>query len=276
MPFYMAVDFKPGIEERLKAVIEDALFELGILNALIVPEKYKNEIDGLLEDEKEVVLFPRPAYFSHTLNEYLEVANFENAEGLINEVAAVIDSIHINPVDDGIYVCEDGWFGNGILKGKTTTHEQARYIGIENRRRYKQMLISQLEEEIQSLTKELEEKKAETNFLKSQLEVLELEKKNFPTSADIDTAFDMIDGVEKNISKLQIEIEALEERIKELTNKQNLLKYEISLIATKLSLPTSKEVLQRQNKTQMRCRAYFCVLRLRRYTSRKSKKHKRV
>ncbi|AZT89341.1 TIGR02680 family protein [Caldicellulosiruptor changbaiensis] len=242
VPFYMAVDFKPGIDERLKAVIEDALFELGVLNALIVPEKYKNEIDELLEDEKEVVLFPKPAYFSHTLNEYLEVANFENAEGLINEVAAVIDSIHINPVDDGIYVCEDGRFGNGILKGKTTTHEQPKYIGIENRRRYKQMLILQLEEEIQNLTKELEEKKAEANFLKSQLEVLELEKKNFPTSADLDTAFDMIDGVEKNISKLQIEIEALEERIKELTNKQNLLKYEISLIATKLSLPSSKEV----------------------------------
>jgi len=41
IPFYMAVDFKDGVDERKKAIIEDALSSLGILNALIVPEKYK-------------------------------------------------------------------------------------------------------------------------------------------------------------------------------------------------------------------------------------------
>jgi len=113
-----------------------------------------------MDDEKEMILISKPAYFSHLLNQFLEVANFDGPIELKQEVAAVIDSIFATEKDDGIYICEDGRFGSGILKGRTTTCENARFIGIENRRRYRQMLISQLEDEIQKISLELEGKKA--------------------------------------------------------------------------------------------------------------------
>lgn len=260
IPFYMAVDFKKDVKDELKAIIEDALLELGILNALIVPEKYRSELDNLEEDEKELILFPKPVYFSQTMNYYLEVANFENAEGLKEDVAAVIDSIQINPTQDGVYVCEDGRFGNGILNGRTTTKSNARFIGVENRRRYKQMLISQLESEIALLNEEITAKKISMEGLKSQLNMLETEKKAFPDFSDLDTAFEMIEDVERKISSLNIDIERTEERIKELNKKQNALKYEISLISTKLGLQQGKEVFSKSKQSANTLKSFIYSL----------------
>jgi len=241
IPFYMAVDFKDGVDERKKAIIEDALSSLGILNALIVPEKYKDVLSDLMDDEKEMILISKPAYFSHLLNQFLEVANFDGPIELKQEVAAVIDSIFATEKDDGIYICEDGRFGSGILKGRTTTCENARFIGIENRRRYRQMLISQLEDEIQKISLELEGKKQEKNVQKTLLEKLKEERNSFPSMVDLDTAFEMIEERENHKSKLQKEIEFLEKKIRELLGRENSLKHEISVIATKLSVTATRD-----------------------------------
>lgn len=211
------------------------------MNALIVPEKYRDVLSELMDDEKEMILIPKPAYFSHTLNEFLEVANFDGPAELKQEVAAVIDSIFATQKDDGIYICEDGRFGNSILKGRTTTCENARFIGIENRRRYRQMLISQLEDEIAKLSVELDNKKQERNAQKVLLEKLQNERDSFPSLIDLDTAFEMIEEREDRKSDIQKEIEFLEKKIRELLTKENNLKHEISVIATKLSVTAAKD-----------------------------------
>ncbi len=241
IPFYMAVDFKDGVDEKKKAIIEDALSCLGILNALIVPEKYKDVLSDLLDDEKEMILISKPAYFSHTINQFLEVANFDGPIELKQEVAAVIDSIFATEKDEGVYICEDGRFGSGILKGRTTTSENARFIGIENRRRYRQMLISQLEDEVQKLSVELDNKKQERNAQKNLVEKLKNERDSFPSLVDLDTAFEMIEERENQKLKLQKEIEFLEKKTRELLSKENSLKHEISVIATKLSVTAAKD-----------------------------------
>lgn len=241
IPFYMAVDFKDGVDEKKKAIIEDALNCLGILNALIVPEKHKDILSDLMDDEKEMILISKPAYFSHLLNQFLEVADFDGPIELKQEVAAVIDSIFATEKDDGIYISEDGRFGSSILKGRTTTCENARFIGIENRRRYRQMLISQLEDEVQKLSVELDNKKQERNAQKNLVEKLKNERNSFPSLVDLDTAFEMIEEKEDRKAKLQKEIEFLEKKIRELLTKENNLKHDISVIATKLSVVAAKD-----------------------------------
>jgi len=58
---------------------------------------------------------------------------------------------------------------------------------------------------------------------------------------DLDTAFEMIEERENHKSKLQKEIEFLEKKIRELLGRENSLKHEISVIATKLSVTATRD-----------------------------------
>lgn len=189
----MVVDFKDGVDEKKKVIIEDVLSCFGILNVLIVLEKYKDVFLDFMDDEKEMILSLKFVYFLYILNQFLEVVNFDGFIDLKQEVAVVIDSIFVIEKDEGVYICEDGRFGSGILKGRIIMCENVRFIGIENRRRYRQMLIFQFEDEVQKFLVELDNKKQERNVQKNLVEKFKNERDSFFLLVDFDIVFEMIE-----------------------------------------------------------------------------------
>lgn len=189
----MVVDFKDGVDEKKKVIIEDVLSCFGILNVLIVLEKYKDVFLDFMDDEKEMILSLKFVYFLYILNQFLEVVNFDGFIDLKQEVVVVIDSIFVIEKDEGVYICEDGRFGSGILKGRIIMCENVRFIGIENRRRYRQMLIFQFEDEVQKFLVELDNKKQERNVQKNLVEKFKNERDSFFLLVDFDIVFEMIE-----------------------------------------------------------------------------------
>ncbi|MCX7904658.1 MAG: TIGR02680 family protein, partial [Caloramator sp.] len=84
IPFYKAVDFVDGLSENVKSLIESALYDMGILDALIVPKQYKEKIYKMDKDMADKYIFPSPAYLMHDLTQFLKVDKID-VEGIKEE-----------------------------------------------------------------------------------------------------------------------------------------------------------------------------------------------
>ena len=67
----MAVDFQGDLREEEKGRLEEALMDMGILDALIIPHRYKKQVLKMDKDMSDRYLFASPKYLMHELSQNL-------------------------------------------------------------------------------------------------------------------------------------------------------------------------------------------------------------
>lgn len=117
IPLYRAIDFKDGISDEIKAKIESALLDMGILDALIIPKKYKNDVLSNDEMGYDKYLFSEASFLSYNLTQYLKVDSSDLNGVSYEDVDNVLQSILLDK-NSITYIDEKGNYGIGILKGK--------------------------------------------------------------------------------------------------------------------------------------------------------------
>lgn len=242
IPFYMAVDFAHGADDYMKAIIEQGLMDMGILDSLIVPKKYYEVTKYLTEDVKDSVIVPKPQLMSQTLDAYLQPARYDTEGISPQDVADAIASIMLNPDEMAPYLCEDGNYGMGILRGRTSANYIPRYIGIESRRRYKEQLIKEAEEKIEKLKAVKESLLHDKQVIAEKMKALKSEYDNFPYFEDLDAAYELLEEYEDKEKDIIREINNLDQDINEI--KKNMLKIreDISGLTAGIELNLRSEV----------------------------------
>lgn len=170
VPLYRALDFVEGINEKNQAAIEEALADMGILDALILPPDQRKKLQAMPELSGDHYLFPEPQFMVHSINQYLKVD--DALVGIAREeVASVLNSILIDHTHH-THMDEKGNYRLGILWGRATGNETARFIGSSARKKYREEKLSSLEAELSAITARLAAKSQILDQIKESLALL--------------------------------------------------------------------------------------------------------
>lgn len=206
VPFYEAVEFKDFVTEDEKERLESSLWEMGVLDALIVE---KTQIHSVSESDS--VLLPQAIKENvGTLDEYLEVCLSEEFKTLHSDVEAILKSISIDEIKEGSYSTPFGSYQHGSVKGYAPYRESATFIGKQARKQYRERLIATLKEELLSMNTEQEELQNDLKKNADSDKQLSDEKDNFPSTRELKTQNEDIVDFEKtieNINQQKVRIE---------------------------------------------------------------------
>lgn len=221
IPFYNAVDFKRDVSEDIKNTIELALLDMGILDALIVSNNSLQKIKGLGKEFEDKYLDPRVPKIGSSLLDILEITKPENSSITVEEISNILSNISLDENTEGTYVDDEGNYKIGLISGKVNKNEEAKYIGREAKRRYKEKMIQELQTQIEVEKGIIEEQQSKIQKIEEDIGVLKEEYNNFPSKDEMETCYHTL---VKLIDILQSIQEQEKSKEREAEEKQKLLK----------------------------------------------------
>ena len=221
IPFYNAVDFKKDISEDTKNTIELALSDMGILDALIVSNKSLQQIKNLGKEFEDKYLVPKSPKIGSSLLDILEITKPENNSITIEEISNILSNISLDENAEGTYVDDEGNYKIGLIKGKVNKTEEAKYIGREAKRRYKEKMIQELQAQIEVQKSIIEEQQIKIQKILDKIETLKEEYKNFPNKEEIENCYHTLRKLIDTLESLKDQEKSKEQETEE---KQRLLK----------------------------------------------------
>ncbi len=192
LQFYKTIEFDHALSEERMNRLEEALLEMGALDALIVPEEYREQVYALDAGVCDRYIFSDVRHVGQNLQEVLEVDNGENDILFYHTISNILSAIGYGEESEergsGSWIDEDGNYRIGVLEGTITKEYQARFIGVRAREKFRMEKIEELKEAcarlentVNGLKKRLEENKGRTEQARAEWE-------HFPKEDDLKTA----------------------------------------------------------------------------------------
>lgn len=210
LPLYKALDFGKQMEEPIKDLIEEALEAMGLLDALIISPEHRSLIATADPGMADKYVFAAPEYLSHNLSQLLifddQTEHFSRT--LVDEI---LMSVLLNPTDQKFYIHEEGTYGLGLLKGKVSGTQKARFIGHQARKRYKAALLEEIQQTINGHKHQLDAVTNQIAQLDARKRQLDDDRKAFPGKQDLDTAYDVVMNATQSLGYMQNEAKRLRE-----------------------------------------------------------------
>jgi len=235
---YKAIDFKENVSEKLRGRLEEALLDMGLLDALVIPEKYRREILTLDTEGADKYLFPCPKFFNQDLSQLLKAEQLKDKKVSLEDIENILKSILIVEGEEGTYINEKGDYSIGLVRGKVTSSYVPKFIGSSARNRYREEIISKLSQELKEIKSEILKCEGEIDNINGRLEMLKNEFNALPEHKDLLTAVNEVKEADfqyEMISKDVIKKEEIErsvyEELKKVKEKIYELTYKIPLKA---------------------------------------------
>ena len=238
-PLYKVIDFVETVSEEQKNRLEEALFHMGLLDAVVVPDHYRNQVMEYREGMRDTYLFTSPHRIQKNISDFLEVSMEQEDIVFYQELTTLLESIGTVEGTAGV---KGDMFWQGMLQGTISGTYQAKYIGVKAREAYKQ-------KQIQIFMELLEQKKEQVDSLQEELDLLEQRKKTLetefealPKEEDVKLAVAELDRVEKEIYKQEKEIDAFKTEIKDILEQLTQIRVEAAGICRKVYLKSDLSV----------------------------------
>ncbi|KNZ43140.1 TIGR02680 family protein [Acetobacterium bakii] len=242
IPLYKALDYVDGVDAATQAAIEEAMADMGILDALIIPETFRGQLGSMPELSGDKYIFPAPQFMVHSMNQYLQVET-SLAEISPEEVANVLTSILIDE-NHHTHMDEKGNYSLGILRGKASGRDTPKFIGSSARKKYREEQQKALELELAAITDRLIGQEKVLNQVKQEIEILKREFTEGLNQEDLVTAANVVKQamfehvmVSKAVAKKSGEEKILYEAVKKI-------KEEIYRITGRITLPVNLETYE--------------------------------
>ena len=211
--FYKVIDFEEALSEEQVSYLEEALLEMGILDALIVPEEYREQIQLLDSGVCDKYLFSDVEYVKNNLCDIFHVENAENDILKYQRVSGILSSIGIGE-NGHTWIHADGSYKLGVVEGTITKKYQPHYIGVMARERFRQEKIAELEEQERVLIQEQESLKEQISQLTERADVLLREWNAFPSDDKLKSAAKLfsdstyeLEQIYGQLQKLKLQLE---------------------------------------------------------------------
>lgn len=216
IPFYLAVDFKEGLSGEEKGRYEEALLDMGILDSIIIPHKYRKKVLEMDKNMADKYLFSSPKILTHELTLKLKAEN-TLVEGISREdVETVLRTILVDEQQESTYVNEHGEYGIGLIRGKTSRNYTPKFIGSSARKMYREEMLLQLSKEKEEIEGKIKEVQESINKVKKRLLILKEEYNAFPDKNDLETALGEQKVSEFEYDKALKDVQAKEEMVDSL------------------------------------------------------------
>lgn len=185
--FYETVDFRSDLPAQVRDRLEAQLMDAGLLDALIVPSEYHQQIQEFLETYPDRFLIPGvPA--ADPITSLVP----DPASPLSALAAACLNCISQSDMNATTAVLPDGRFRNGIVQGRAHGYDPAGFIGAAARRANRERQIAQLQQQLQQLEEQIRQTQQQKEILLLRLEKLQHEWAQLPNTADLDCAIETL------------------------------------------------------------------------------------
>ena len=241
--FYKAVDFDKSLSDEQASCLEEALLNMGILDALIISEEYRERVLDIDEGLCDKYIFTDVNSVKDNLLNVLDIDNADNDINLYQNVYNVLSSVGSKDLssiknsgeikDISTWIAEDGKYRLGILEGTVTRQHKAKYIGAKARERYRMQEIERLKGECDFLKEELSFADKECERKAECLKQIKGEWNKFPAGDDVKTAARVYSDKEYELGLLQGQVEKQREKLEELRKQLEQIHTEVLSVCKK-------------------------------------------
>ena len=242
--FYKVLEFGSELSAADCNRLEEAFFHMGILDALIVEEGYKEQVLKADPGCCDRYLFVQKQRAEKSVLEVLDLNDSVNDIFFNQRITGILENIAYGP-EGTTAVSPEGFYQIGIVTGTLTGEYKAGFLGTRAREQNRQARMEACRKAMVALREELDSAASEEEALKSRLETLRSEYEAFPGDEDLREACRMLAGAQQAAERMKEEGNRLEEELQEMTEKLKTMKKEAVQIAEKLYLTCSLEVFRR-------------------------------
>ncbi len=240
IPFYQAAEFKEEVPEKLRGKIEEALDSMGVLDALIIPERYQEKLWEMDAESADRYLFPKFQLLSADLSSWLKPAARLEAAITTEVVDTVIRSIITEDSEALLFLNPEGRYGvGGVIQGQVSALSTSKFVGIDSRRRYREQVMLALREEISLEQQKLSRIEAEIKQWEAHHRLLESEFKAFPGKGDLETAATSLHDAQLTLENKKRAVEEQTELVDSYYRQLQQTREEVRILTSGLQLPVN-------------------------------------
>ena len=232
-PLYQLLDFQPQVPETVCNHIEEALFRMGILDALVLPAEERERVMKPVAGLADRYLFCQKKVQGSTL---LDVLQQEEHSPFQEQTRELLASIAWNGTGNTA-LREDGSYRLGLVEGTGTGEYQAGLIGIQAREALRQRKLQELEEQLAIIQTALEKRQNAILDIQNRETRLEDESQLFPREQEVRKAWENLEEQEHILERLSEERQEREQEIRGLHDSIQDKQEEARTLAGKLYLP---------------------------------------
>lgn len=214
-PFYKVVDFAETLDGEKRNRLEEALYYMGMLDAVVVPANYQEQVLASREGMRDTYIFGDISKVKENIARILQVSSDVDDILFYQELSAVLGAVATAPGGQ-TWIDEEGRFGMGLLKGTITHSYEAKFIGVRAREQYRLAKIQDLEEELSMCEGKLKETQKLLAENKDQIARLEEEYGKYPAELDVREAVKELYETLEHLKKLEEELAEKEKNVAQL------------------------------------------------------------
>ena len=241
--FYKVLEFGAGLDDETCNHLEEALLRMGILDAIVVDEQYKQQVLAHSKGCEDNYLFKGKTSAEKSLLDVLELNDEVNDIFSNQRITGILRNIAFD-TDDVVSVSADGSYKMGVISGTISGEYEASFLGTKARERNRLAKI----EECKSLIAEHEDKisklEQDIEILTNRKEVLDNELEKLPKDADMREAFKLLSSKEHEQDLVNNEVTRLDEQLTSLAEEIKEQKKMALEISEKLYLACSYNVFR--------------------------------
>ncbi len=258
--FYKVIEFAQNLDQTACDRLEEALLSMGILDALVIEEQYKEQVLHMDPGCCDKYLFVTKQRAKKSILDVLDLNDSVNDIFFNQRIIGILENIAYDA--DGITaVSADGVYQIGVLTGTVTGTYEAGFIGTRAREQNRLMKIKVCKEAMEVLSGEIKALQEKLEKQKQRIRVLGEEYAALPSDEDLRTAYRMLLDAQHEAEQLKKESGRLDAQIQDITEKLRELKKEALQIAEKLYLVCRYEVFRNADAAAGRYGQHFAQLK---------------
>lgn len=252
LQLYKVIDFDGKLDETQRAYLEEALLHMGILDALIVPEEYREQALALDAGVCDRYIFSDAAYVRNNIMDFLDVDNEEGDILLYQNVSRILTAIGWKEQDEETisesieknrtWIDKRGNYGIGIIEGTVTKNYTPCFIGAYAREQYRIKKIQELEAECRRLEDTIQIAEDEITQLKQRKSCLETEWKSFPKEQDLKVAAKELEKKTNILEEIECKVQIQKGIVEKERKSLDAVRLRVQEVCQKCYLPPRLDV----------------------------------
>lgn len=242
--FYKLIDFQPSLGAAERDRLEEALLDMGILDALVVSEADRERVMAADPGCADRYLFVQPDGASSNLSTQLELDDSVQDLFAFQRVRGILDGIAWNTEESATVVYADGSYQIGALSGKTSGEHRVCYIGAQARERARLEKIADLRAELEKNAAAQRAETAALSALEQRLAILQKEYDALPADDDLREAWRLLIDAQQDVQRLEKERDVAEAALREVNERLKNLQAQAAEIAARLYLAPRYEIFR--------------------------------
>ncbi len=192
---YEVVDFAPDLAAADRDLLEAQLSDSGLLDALVVPEENRSDIQDLLQEYPDRFLLP-----GAPVPDPIQALVPDGGEQLRAAVLSCLQSISRSDAGAETALLPDGRFRCGMIRGCSQAEQPAGFVGAAARRANHQRQVAEKEAQVEQLLARLAACQTEAEQYSARLDLLREERDNLPLAGDLDQALSMLEQARRALA----------------------------------------------------------------------------